>query len=141
MHAAFTASRCSFRILVVEDNAINQKVIGIILREAGFKVDVASHRDQAVKVQRSEPYDLILMDLQMPVMDGWEATRRIRELPQPQPVIVAVTADVVDQVREECLKAGMDDYLSKPFTRDQLLAIVRSVQKGREGADRVLKAS
>lgn len=112
-----------------------------MLRETGFDVDVVLDGAQAVAAQRSKSYDLILMDLQMPVMDGWEATRRIRRLPQHQPAIVAVTAEVVGAVREKCLKAGMDEYLSKPFTRDQLLAVVRSVHDQLRAADTMCEAS
>ena len=130
-----------FRILVAEDNAVNQKVISILLRETGSEVDVVSDGAQALIAQRSKPYDLILMDLQMPVMDGWEATRQIRHMRGSQPVIVAVTADVVAGVQEKCRDAGMDDYLSKPFTRDRLLAMVRIVHERRMKADTISKAS
>ncbi|HEX3683182.1 MAG TPA: response regulator [Bryobacteraceae bacterium] len=128
--------RSSFQILVVEDNAINRKVISIILRGAGFEVDVVSDGIEAVAAYQSTPYDLILMDLQMPRMDGWEAARQIRHLQQAQPVIVAVSADALPGVHQKCLQAGMDDYLSKPFTRNQLLAIVKSARERRPTADR-----
>jgi CheY-like chemotaxis protein len=73
---------------------------------------------------------VVLMDCQMPEMDGLEATRQIRKLNKPQPVIIAVTAHAIAGYREKCLESGMDDYVSKPYTADQLLAIVR------EGLDR-----
>ena len=136
-----TASVPGFRILIVEDNPINQKVAGLLLRGAGFEVDLVADGQQALEAQCSHPYDLILMDLQMPNVDGFEATRQIRRSQLKQPVIVALSADVLDDVRERCLKVGMDDYLSKPITRDQLLAVVRSVHERLAGADKIRKAN
>jgi CheY-like chemotaxis protein len=113
------------RILLAEDNAVNQRVANLILKRAGFTVDSANHGREALKAHRSSPYEVILMDCQMPEMDGFEATGRIRQLNQRQPVIVAVTAHALVGDRERCLAAGMDDYLSKPFTAEQLITIVR----------------
>jgi CheY-like chemotaxis protein len=115
------------RILVAEDNCIDQKVMRLMLQSVGFEVDVVSDGKQAAEAQNACPYDLILMDLQMPAVDGWEAVRQIRQSPQRQPVVIAVTSDFTADVRERCLKAGMDGYLSKPFTKDQLLAVISSV--------------
>lgn len=129
------------RILVAEDNDVNQKVVDLMLRDKGFKVDIVPDGKQALAAHRSTPYDVILMDLQMPVMDGWEATSQIRHSRAKQPIIVALTADVIGDVRERCLKAGMDDYLSKPFTKNQLLTVVRSVLKRLTTADTIRKAS
>jgi two-component system, sensor histidine kinase and response regulator len=134
-------SAARFRILVVKDNAVNQRVADLMLRDRGFKVDVVPDGKQALAAHRAEPYDLILMDLHLPVMDGWETTNQIRQLRVKQPIIVALTADVIDDVRERCLKAGMDDYLPKPFTIDQLLTVVRSVPKRLTTADTIRKAS
>lgn len=127
MHA--TSLTPGYRILVAEDNVINQKVFELILRKAGFQVSVVSDGKQALEAHRSIPYDLILMDLQMPEMDGLEATRQIRSLTQKQPVIIAVTADIIAGVRERCLEAGMDDYVSKPVSREQLLGLVRTAHE------------
>jgi CheY-like chemotaxis protein len=96
-----------------------------MLKHAGFNVDLAKDGSEAVEAHSSNPYDVILMDCQMPGMDGWEATSRIRQLNQPQPFIIAVTANALVGDRERCLAAGMDDYLSKPFTAERLVMIVR----------------
>jgi CheY-like chemotaxis protein len=113
------------RILMAEDNQINQKVGKLILQRAGFELDLVEDGREALRAHQAKPYDLILMDCQMPVMDGLEACRQIRLLPTQQPVIVAVTANALLGERERCLEAGMDDYLSKPFQAEQLVAIVR----------------
>jgi CheY-like chemotaxis protein len=113
------------RILMAEDNQINQRVGKLILQRAGFSIDLVSDGSEALEAHRARPYDLILMDCQMPTMDGLEACRQIRMLDQTQPVIVAVTANALVGEREKCLEAGMDDYLSKPFQAEQLVAVVR----------------
>jgi CheY-like chemotaxis protein len=113
------------RILMAEDNVINQKVGKLILQRAGFNIDLVGDGNEALEAHRTHPYDLILMDCQMPTMDGFEASRQIRQLPQRQPVIVAVTANALVGERERCLNAGMDDYLSKPFQAEQLVAVVK----------------
>jgi CheY-like chemotaxis protein len=113
------------RILMAEDNAINQRVGKLILQKAGFTIDLVADGNEAVEAHRQKPYDLILMDCQMPTMDGFEASRLIRKAGDPQPVIIAVTANALLGERERCLNAGMDDYLSKPFHADQLVAVVR----------------
>jgi CheY-like chemotaxis protein len=113
------------RILMAEDNAINQRVAKLILQRAGFNIDLVADGNEALEAHRVCPYDLILMDCQMPTMDGFEASRQIRQLTQPQPIIIAVTANALVGERERCLNAGMDDYLSKPFQAEQLVAVVR----------------
>jgi CheY-like chemotaxis protein len=120
----------SARILLAEDNAINQKVAQFMLKRAGYAVDIVWDGSTAVQACCAQDYDVVLMDCQMPEMDGLEATRQIRKLNKPQPVIIAVTAHAIAGYREKCLESGMDDYVSKPYTADQLLAIVR------EGLDR-----
>src|ERR1700761_8510808 len=110
---------------MAEDNAINQRVGKLILQRAGFDIDVVADGHEALAAHQTAPYDLILMDCQMPIMDGFEASRQIRKLTQPQPVIIAVTANALVGERERCLNAGMDDYLSKPFQAEQLVAVVR----------------
>ena len=113
------------RILMAEDNAINQRVGKLILQRAGIAIDLVGDGGEALEAHRAEPYDLILMDCQMPFMDGFEASRRIRQLGGKQPIIIAVTANALLGERERCLEAGMDDYLSKPFQAEQLVAVVR----------------
>jgi CheY-like chemotaxis protein len=110
---------------MAEDNAINQRVGKLILQRAGFNIDLVGDGNEALEAHRTSPYDLILMDCQMPTMDGFEASRQIRQLIQPQPIIIAVTANALVGERERCLNAGMDDYLSKPFQAEQLVAVVR----------------
>ncbi|MFP4474930.1 MAG: response regulator [Desulfatibacillaceae bacterium] len=107
------------RVLLAEDNAINQKVTLQILGKMGLDVEVANNGVEALDILRREPFDLVLMDCQMPEMDGYEATRAIREaadkaLPRNIPVI-ALTASAMKGDREKCLAAGMDDYLAKPI--------------------------
>jgi two-component system, sensor histidine kinase and response regulator len=113
------------RILMAEDNQINQRVGKLILQRAGFDIDLVADGREALEAHKAQPYDLILMDCQMPTMDGFEASRQIRSLDYHQPVIIAVTANALVGEREKCLDAGMDDYLSKPFQAEQLVAVVK----------------
>jgi CheY-like chemotaxis protein len=110
---------------MADDNPINQRVGVLILQRAGFVIDVVSDGQEALEAHAANPYDLILMDCQMPAMDGFEASRQIRLLKSKQPVIIAVTASALAGERERCLGAGMDDYLSKPFQAEQLVAVVK----------------
>ena len=120
-----TGSGDSPRILMAEDNQINQRVGKLILQRAGFQIDLVGDGREALEAHKTQPYDLILMDCQMPTMDGFEASRQIRSLDQRQPVIIAVTANALVGEREKCLSAGMDDYLSKPFQAEQLVEVVK----------------
>ena len=110
------------RILIAEDNLINQKVALRLLERLGYQADVVANGMEAVVASRHVNYDVILMDVQMPEMDGLEATRQLckQHPPEDRPRIIAVTADAQESDREECLKAGMDDYLSKPVRLDQV---------------------
>jgi len=114
------------RILLAEDVLINQIIAIEMLKTAGYLVDVADNGIEAVDAVEHQPYDLILMDVHMPSMDGLGATRKIRALgpPRGRTPIVALTADAVAGVREQYLAAGMDDFLSKPFNRSELLGVV-----------------
>ena len=121
----FEAVNCATRILVVEDNQISQKVSVKILENIGFKADTAASGLEAIRALEEKVYDLIFMDVQMPEMDGLEATRRIRskltKVPDPEVPIIAMTAHAMKSDREECLAAGMNDHIAKPFT-PQILA-------------------
>ncbi|MES1240706.1 MAG: ATP-binding protein [Acidobacteriota bacterium] len=111
------------RILVAEDNAINQKVILLLLSGLGYTADLAANGLEVLSALRRQSYDLIFMDVQMPEMDGLEATRRIRQEWQDKgPRIVAMTASALREDREACLAAGMDDHLSKPMALEDLRA-------------------
>ena len=126
---SFGKSFSHVRILLAEDNITNQQVAVGILKKLGLKVDVAANGVEAVKALETLPYDLVLMDMQMPEMDGIEATKAIRD-PQsrvlnPQVTIVAMTAHALQRDREKCLQAGMNDYLTKPIERPALVAVLK----------------
>ena len=120
------ASRHPLRILLVEDNIVNQKLALRLLASMGYQADLATNGLEAIEAVEREPYDLVLMDVQMPEMDGLEATRRIvEEIPiERRPWIVAMTANAMDGDREACLEAGMNGYISKPIRVDELVAAV-----------------
>jgi PAS domain S-box-containing protein len=103
------------RFLVVEDNPINQQITGQVLRNAGAGVTLADDGEQAIRVLARERFDLIIMDLQMPVMDGFEATRLLRQQLRLATPVLAMTASAIQDGRKRCLEAGMNDYMLKPF--------------------------
>lgn len=117
------------RILVAEDNPSNQKVLLTMLKRMGYRPDAVADGSEAIKAIERQSYDMILMDVRMPTMDGITATRVIRELlPINGPKIVAITAYAMDGDRDICLEAGMDDYISKPVNMVELEAILRKHQ-------------
>lgn len=120
-------------ILLVEDVATNQFVISDMLEGVGCTVDIAENGEIATKMVQKKDYDLILMDCQMPVMDGYEATREIRALGFEEIPIVALTANALKGDKEKCIKAGMDDFLSKPVEKKDLVEALMKNFKTREG--------
>jgi PAS domain S-box-containing protein len=114
-------------ILIAEDNSINQKLIVRILKILGEEVDIANNGLEALNAALKKKYDIILMDIQMPEMDGYEATRRIRSdvSKANQPVIIAMTANTLQGDREKCIEAGMNDYMSKPILIEEVKRIIK----------------
>ncbi|MBW7881452.1 MAG: response regulator [Caldilineaceae bacterium] len=124
------ADKIPLRILLAEDNVVNQKVALRILERFGYDADVVANGDEAVEALKRQHYDLVLMDVHMPELDGIEATRIIRgHLPaNSQPLIFAMTAAALTDDRQACLDAGMDGYITKPVKVEQLAEVLRRVQ-------------
>jgi len=127
------AERLPLRILIAEDNMVNQKLAVQLLTRMGYRPDVAGNGLEAIQALERQPYDVILMDVQMPELDGLEATRRIcQRWPRAdRPCIIAMTADAMQGDREKCLNAGMDDYVTKPV---QVAALVVALERARSVA-------
>jgi CheY-like chemotaxis protein len=117
----------AIRVLIADDNVVNQKVATRMLEHMGLEADVASNGREAVEMFKLNPYHLILMDCQMPEMDGYAATTEIRLLERcaSRVTIIAMTADAMAGARETCLAAGMDDYISKPVNASELAEALR----------------
>jgi CheY-like chemotaxis protein len=135
------------RVLVAEDNPINQQLATLLLERAGYRPDVVGNGLEVLEALERQTYDIVLMDVQMPEMDGLEATRRIRER-GPSPFIVAVTANAMQGDREMCLAAGVDDYISKPIRLAELNRVLARcpgpaphTEDPSESADDVIDAS
>jgi signal transduction histidine kinase len=114
------ASVCARRVMLVEDNPINQIAIAGMFEELGVEVDVAQNGVEALEALARRDYDVVFMDVQMPVMDGLEATAKIRQGAHAQVPVVAMTAHAMEGDREKCIEAGMNDYISKPPSMDDL---------------------
>jgi CheY-like chemotaxis protein len=125
-------SRSDVRILLAEDNPVNQKVAVLTLEGLGYHVDVVSDGEQAVAAVERSRYDAVLMDCQMPVLDGFEATRRIRrsEAPGHHVPIIALTSSATEADRQQCLAAGMDDHIAKPLHAAALQEVLTRVTDG-----------
>ncbi|MCB1142811.1 MAG: response regulator [Leptospiraceae bacterium] len=118
----------NLKILVVDDNLINQKLAGKLLGKLGLKVIQAFNGKEALDLSKNHNFDLILMDMQMPVMDGLTSSREIRKLNlKPSPKIVAMTANAFQEDRERCFRAGMDDFISKPIDERKIYELLESI--------------
>lgn len=114
-----------FEILIAEDNHINQKLIRKLFEVLGYKTDLAANGLETIEALKRKPYHLIFMDVQMPEMDGYEATRIIKDRWQPNaPIIIAMTANAMQGDKEKCMLSGMDDYISKPLRLEDLLRVL-----------------
>lgn len=118
--STYFAEEFPFKMLIAEDNAINEKLFVIVLTKLGYAPKVTRNGKEALTEAAQEFFDVIFMDVQMPEMDGLEATRMIRKLPGHQPYIIAVTANAMPEDREICIQAGMDDYVAKPIRYDEI---------------------
>jgi CheY-like chemotaxis protein/HPt (histidine-containing phosphotransfer) domain-containing protein len=130
------ASRLPLRILLAEDHVTNQKLALLTLDRLGYRADVAANGLEVLSALKSQPYDVILMDMQMPEMDGLEATRRIRQIwpGETGPRIIAMTANVTKEDRQACMDAGMNDYLAKPIRVHELVAALNKALSLTTGA-------
>ncbi len=129
------ATRHPLRILLAEDNVVNQKLAMRLLLQMGYRADLAGNGIEAIESIERQTYDVVLMDVQMPEMDGLEASRRItaKYKPEQRPRIIAMTANAMQGDREECLAAGMDDYVTKPIRVDALVqALLSAAPQGAE---------
>jgi CheY-like chemotaxis protein len=121
------------RIIIAEDNVVNQKVTRRLLRQLGYRTDMVANGLEAVQAVQRQTYDLVLMDVQMPEVDGLEATRRIRaDDAIQQPRIVAMTAAAMHDDKQECLAAGMNDYIAKPVEVSDLIDVLRATRRHEE---------
>lgn len=120
------------KILLAEDNQIIQRIAQFTFRQLGVSVDIVSNGGEAIEMFSKKKYELILMDLQMPLVDGLEASRRIRAVekqlyPDSHAYIVALTANLISERKEDCLLAGMDDFMEKPFDNEKLRALIARI--------------
>lgn len=136
-HSLLEQKRHNMRLLLAEDNPVNQKLAVVMLGKAGYPVDVVDNGFKAVEAVFSQSYSVVLMDVQMPELDGLAASRLIRQREKPgQHIpIVALTAHAMQGDREMCLEAGMDDYLAKPLQREELLRVLERWSAAADGAE------
>lgn len=137
-HVEGGQERDSLKVLLAEDHPINQELVVKLLRRKGWQVKVAANGREALELLEREPFDLVLMDVQMPEMDGLEATRRIREREEGQGghlPIVALTAHAFEEDRRRCLEAGMDSYVAKPIRPEELFRAVEEALARSSGAE------
>lgn len=124
-HVTDFSNEYPMQILIADDYEINQRIVRRILTKVGYNPDVATNGHDVLKAVSKKQYDLIFMDVQMPGMDGLQATKFIRKGITQQPIVIALTANAMPEDKEECLDAGMNDYLSKPFKPDDLLKVLQ----------------
>ena len=135
---AIREAKAGLSVLLVEDNDLNQRLASILLTKWGHRVTIAQNGVEALALHLAQRFDLILMDLQMPQMGGFEATAEIRQREQagaPRTVIVAMTANAFEGDRDKCIAGGMDDYMSKPFRAKAFDALLRKYAQGGDGDD------
>jgi CheY-like chemotaxis protein len=128
------ANNHPLEILIAEDNPVNQMLIQRILVKLGYQTTLAQNGLEALQNVSEKTYDVILMDVQMPEMDGFASTEKIRELAIPQPYIIAMTANALAEDREICLNKGMDNYISKPLKLEALVAILKEAYAIKKGS-------
>ena len=128
------AQQFPLRILIAEDNLINQKLIQRILNKLGYEADIAENGAEVLEKMEEKAYDTILMDIQMPEIDGLEATAAIRSRPWAQPFIIAMTANAMSEDKEICLGAGMDEYIAKPMKLEEVVAMLKKAHSSRLSA-------
>jgi CheY-like chemotaxis protein len=126
-HTLVEEAKHSISILMAEDNMLNQKLARFMLTKAGYKLEIANNGREAVEIFTTNPiaYDLIFMDINMPVMDGLEATQALRERGFHEIPIIAITADAMKEDRQRCLDFGMNDYIAKPIKREMVFSMVK----------------
>ncbi len=134
------AAEYQMDILVAEDNPVNQMLIQRILVKLGYQTNLAQNGCEALQMISAKSYDVILMDVQMPEMDGFEATKNIRVLDIDQPYIVAMTANALAEDRDICLSQGMDNYISKPMKLDTLVSVLKEAYSIKKGLVKTLKS-
>ncbi len=121
------------KILLVEDNPLNQKIVSFYLKKEKHEVTIAASGEQGIEIFLTNEFDLVLMDLMLPGIDGFETTNRIRDIEniykeRKRTIIVALTANTLDNDRERCRKNGMDDYMAKPFDLHKLYNILNEFE-------------
>ncbi len=125
-----TQSAHILRILIVDDNAVNRKVLLSMLNHLEYRADMVTNGQEAIQALEKQPYDLVFMDIQMPILDGLRAAQTIRQnlADKEHPYIIAITAYADRFDRDTCINAGMNDYLSKPATLDDIRGAIQAAQ-------------
>ena len=120
-----STDKAEIQILVVEDNIVNQRLVKVILEPLNYSLDFAINGKEAIGKVANINYSLILMDIQMPILDGFQAAKHIRLNIRGEMPIVGLTANIDENVIEQCMKVGMNDFLGKPFSQEQLVEMVQ----------------